>query len=202
MRLCRPGVVAPAVVHDESLGVRLQDDRSVRRKTDEHCWSPEALISAVPESRLHPVDCSTSSTTGRGGRTPCHDRRRARRTRHRGRDAASPSRIADAHAAVARFGVDRALCLRVGRDGDLHVAVVARCVDLVVVISQRDLDGDVAIVGWSAACMPSLATAPLQGCPRTGPETCPRTRSRPAYERPVRPPAVSLLTGRASRRPW
>ena len=35
MRLCGAGVVAPAVVHDESPGVRLQMYGTIHRKTDE-----------------------------------------------------------------------------------------------------------------------------------------------------------------------
>jgi len=35
MRLCQPGVIAPAMVRDGSLGVRLQDDRGIRPATDE-----------------------------------------------------------------------------------------------------------------------------------------------------------------------
>ena len=37
MRLCQPGVIAPAMVRDGPLGVRLQNDRCVRRATDDRC---------------------------------------------------------------------------------------------------------------------------------------------------------------------
>jgi len=53
MRLCQPGVIAPAVVLDGPLGVRLQDDRSISRATDDRRRRQEygQVVSKIDRTR-------------------------------------------------------------------------------------------------------------------------------------------------------